>query len=213
MDAPLKRIAVGGIVLCGGQSSRMGQPKAWLPFGRQTMLQRVVETVSRVTGPIVVVAAPGQEVPDLPPGVRIVRDEVEGQGPLAGIAAGLSALFGQAEAAYASSCDVPLLLPSFVSTVIDALGDSEIAIPREKQYYHPLAAVYRTSLAARCNELISVGKRRPVHLVEESHSRIIEVDDLRRVDPQLRSLKNANTPQEYVQLLRAAGYDPPEGLD
>ena len=30
-------IRVGGIVLCGGQSTRMGRPKAWLPFAGELM--------------------------------------------------------------------------------------------------------------------------------------------------------------------------------
>ena len=33
---------LGAVVLCGGESRRMGQPKAWLPFGPERMLQRVV---------------------------------------------------------------------------------------------------------------------------------------------------------------------------
>ncbi len=52
------RISAGGIVLCGGQSKRMGRPKAWLPFGGETMLERVVRLLSEVVHPIVVVAAP-----------------------------------------------------------------------------------------------------------------------------------------------------------
>ena len=60
----------------------MGQPKAWLPFGPERMLQRVVRRIGEGTGggPIVVVAAPGQECPPLPDGVTIVRDEVSGAG-------------------------------------------------------------------------------------------------------------------------------------
>ncbi|HUR55514.1 MAG TPA: NTP transferase domain-containing protein, partial [Gemmataceae bacterium] len=61
-----------GIVLCGGRSSRMGRAKAWLPFGGETMLQRVVRVVGEVVSPVVVVAAAGQDVPPLPVGVRIV---------------------------------------------------------------------------------------------------------------------------------------------
>src|SRR6266545_1645937 len=98
---------IGGIVLCGGRSSRMGRPKAWLPVGEEVMLQRVVRVLREVVGPVVVVAAPGQDVPPLPAGVEIVRDEVEGRGPLQGLAAGLAALEGKADAAYLSSCDVP----------------------------------------------------------------------------------------------------------
>ncbi len=183
----------------------MGQPKAWLPFGEETMLQRVVRTLSEVVSPIVVVAAPGQDVPPVPQGVVIVRDDQEGLGPLAGLAAGLRALSGLADAAYASSCDVPLLTPAFVRAVIEHLGDHDLAIPREEGYYHPLAAVYRTSLGKTCTALLTEGRRRPFDLVTTSLSCEIDVDELRAVDPDLDSLRNANTPEEYAALLKRAG--------
>src|SRR5271157_2359743 len=58
MESNLK---IGGIVLCGGQSTRMGRSKAWLAFGKETMLQRVVRILSETLSPIIVVAAPDQE--------------------------------------------------------------------------------------------------------------------------------------------------------
>src|SRR5579871_3686754 len=96
---------IGAIVLCGGKSSRMGRPKAWLPFGPELMLQRVVRILSEVVSPVVVVAAQGQDIPHLPPAVEIARDEHEALGPLAGLAAGLDALGSRVDAAYVSSCD------------------------------------------------------------------------------------------------------------
>src|SRR5262245_60341239 len=104
---------VAGVVLCGGQSSRMGRPKAWLPFGGELMLPRVVRLLGEAVRPVVVVAAPGQDVPPLPPEIAVVRDEERGRGPLQGLAAGLDALTGQADAVYLSSCDVPFLRPAF----------------------------------------------------------------------------------------------------
>src|SRR5207244_3557337 len=73
---------VGGIVLCGGQSKRMGRPKAWLPFGDEVMLPRVVRLLGEIVKPVVVVAAPGQDVPPLPADMSVVRDEEKGRGPL-----------------------------------------------------------------------------------------------------------------------------------
>src|SRR5437016_1263866 len=105
---------VGGIVLCGGQSKRMGKPKAWLPFAGQTMLGHIINILNDVVRPIVVVAAPDQDIPPVPKDVSVVRDDREGRGPLEGLAAGLAALEGQAEAAYVSSCDVPFLRPAFI---------------------------------------------------------------------------------------------------
>lgn len=187
----------------------MGRPKAWLPFGEETMLQRVVRTLGEVVSPIVVVAAPDQDVPPVPDGVRIVRDEQEGLGPLAGLAAGLSALKGIADAAFASSCDVPLLTPAFVRAVINHLDGFDLAIPREDGYHHPLAAVYRTSLGEMCAALLAEGRRRPLDLVRASNSCEFDVGELRPADPDLASLRNANTPEEYVALLNRAGFAPP----
>ena len=81
-----------GSVLCGGKSTRMGAPKATLPFGPETMLQRVVRLLETVVAPIVVVAARGQELPELSPDVPITRDEQDARGPLEGLRAGLKAL-------------------------------------------------------------------------------------------------------------------------
>lgn len=59
-------MTLGAVVLCGGESRRMGRAKAWLPFGPERMLQRVVRLVREAVGPVVVVAAPGQECPPCP---------------------------------------------------------------------------------------------------------------------------------------------------
>jgi molybdopterin-guanine dinucleotide biosynthesis protein A len=99
----------------------MGRPKAWLRVGTELMLPRVVRLVREAVGSAVVVAAPDQDVPPLPTDVRIVRDAVAGEGPLAGLAAGLAALAGRADVMYLSACDVPLLEPAFVRRVVSLL--------------------------------------------------------------------------------------------
>src|SRR5215469_6127242 len=108
-------MSLGAVVLCGGESRRMGRPKAWLPFGPERMLQRVVRLVGTVARPIVVVAAPGQELPDLPEGVAIVRDPIAGRGPLQGLAAGFAALSDPVEVVYATATDVPFLQPEWIT--------------------------------------------------------------------------------------------------
>src|SRR3954468_23870491 len=111
-----------GIVLAGGRSSRMGSPKAALEWHGSTLLRRVCGIVGRaVDGPVVVVRAPGQELPALPAAVEIVDDAREGRGPLQGLAAGLAAVRDRSPVAYVSSTDVPLLHPRFVGRVLAAL--------------------------------------------------------------------------------------------
>src|SRR5687768_16584841 len=116
-------MTIGGILLCGGQSKRMGRPKAWLPFGNELMLPRVARLLGEAVSPLVVVAAPDQEVPPMSADIAIVRDEEKGRGPLQGLRAGLEALEGKVDAAYLSSCDVPFLQPTFVRLLIELLGE------------------------------------------------------------------------------------------
>jgi molybdopterin-guanine dinucleotide biosynthesis protein A len=197
-------LRVGGIVLCGGQSKRMGRPKAWLPFAGEVMLPRVVRLLGEAVEPIVVVAAPDQELPPLPNGVLTVRDEERGRGPLQGLAAGLAALDGRADAAYASSCDVPFLRPAFVRRLIDLLGDSQICVPRVGEYHHPLAAVYRVEVLDTVRQLLAENRLRPFFLFEAVPTRVAGPAELADVDPTFQTLRNLNTPEEYEQALRDA---------
>jgi molybdopterin-guanine dinucleotide biosynthesis protein A len=195
---------LAGIVLCGGRSSRMGRPKADLPFGQEVMLSRVVRLLRSVVDPIVVVAAPHQRLPAVTEGVEVVRDRHEYRGPLEGICRGLNALQGRADAAYATACDVPLLVPAFVDKLRTLLGDDDVAVPVEGRYHHPLAAIYRTRVLPDIEQLLGCDQLRPVFLYERVDTRKVPVDMLRDVDPQLQTLRNINTPEEYEQLLRLA---------
>jgi len=190
---------IGGIVLCGGRSSRMGRPKAWLEFGGELMLPRVVRILSQVVSPIVVVAAPDQETPPLPPEVKIARDPVEGRGPLQGLVAGLTALENRVEAAYLSSCDVPFLQPAFVRRMIELLGEHSICVPKVGDYHHALAAVYRSSVLPHAEQLLSENRLRPMFLFDALPTRIVTAHELADVDPMFQSLRNLNTPEDYEQ--------------
>ncbi len=192
---------VGGIVLCGGESKRMGRPKAWLPFAGELMLPRVVRILRQVVRPVVVVAASEQEVPPLPSEVQVVRDEVQGRGPLQGLAAGLAALRGPADAAYVSSCDVPFLKPAFIHRLIALIGDHEICAPKVGDFHHPLAAVYRLNVVDAVERLLQEDRLRPFFLFAAVRTRIVEAAELRDVDPMFQSLRNLNTPEEYQAAL------------
>jgi molybdopterin-guanine dinucleotide biosynthesis protein A len=197
-------MTIAGIVLCGGQSQRMGQPKAWLPFAGELMLPRVVRLLGGAVRPIIVVAAPDQELPPLPPEVEIVRDEEKGRGPLQGLAAGLTALRGRVDAAYVSSCDVPFLQPAFVRRLIDLLGDHAICVPWVGEYHHSLAAVYRLEVADAVARLLAANRLRPFFLFEAVPTRVVEAAELADVDPTFQTLRNLNTPDDYQAALMEA---------
>lgn len=208
-------IRIGGIILAGGRSTRMGRPKAWLPVGGRTMLETVVGAVAGglrlaagpgaaggvEAAPIVVVGAPGQVLPQAVEPVLRVDDDIEGDGPLRGMVAGFGALSGRADAAYVSSCDVPLLRPAFVARLIALLGDADIALPLAGDRHHPLAAVYRIGVLETARDLLARDLRRPYFLIERHPTRVVPEADLASADPGLDSLRNFNTPAEYEALV------------
>ena len=194
-----------GVVLAGGRSSRMGTPKAALEWHGSTLLRRTVGILARATGgPVVVVRAKGQELPDLPNDVDVIDDPQEGKGPVQGIAAGLAALADRADAAFVSSTDMPFLHPAFVRRVLRAVHEgADVGLPVARGYPQPLAAAYRTKLARVADQLVQEGRLRPAFLFEQcAVSRLDEAalrDDpvLAALDPDLDSVVNVNEPDDY----------------
>jgi molybdenum cofactor guanylyltransferase len=197
----------GAIILAGGKSSRMGSPKAALDWHGSTLLRRVTGLAQRtVDGPVVVVRAPGQELPEIHPSIEVVEDARKGRGPLQGLAAGLAAIGDRAEVAYVSSTDVPLLHPAFIRRVTSGFTvDTDVVLPEIHGFRQPLSAAYRTSLLPEIERLIAENKLKPAFLFERC--RVLRVDDaamlrdakLAAVDPGLDSVRNLNEPSDYEQ--------------
>jgi len=191
-------------VLAGGKSTRMGSSKALLPFGSETMLQRVVRLLGEVVEPMVVVAAVDQELPALPSHVIITRDEREARGPLEGLRAGLKALPSEVDAAYVTSCDVPLLVPDFVRQMLNLARGHDVAVMEIDGFTHPLSAVYSRSTLAVVEDLLAQDRLRPVFLFEAVNTRRVRPEEM-TADPGLRTLRNLNTRDDYERALADAG--------
>jgi molybdopterin-guanine dinucleotide biosynthesis protein A len=169
------------------------------------MLQRVVRLLSTVVSPLIVVAAPEQGLPELPAFVTVTRDEREGRGPLEGLCAGLKALPAGVEIAYVTSCDVPLLVPEFVRRMLDLLGDHDISVVEIDGFAHPLSAVYRRRTLPQIEDLLARDRLRPAYLFDAVRTRRVQREELAIVDPELSTLRNLNTPEDYQNALKAAG--------
>lgn len=182
----------------------MGADKAALPFGDETLLARIVRIASTVTDEVWLLAREGQVLPeDLPRDIPVARDPAEGRGPLAGIVAGLGAM--KADIAYVTSCDVPLLEARFIEAMLALASDHQAVVPRQDGHLLPTTAVYRRDILPAAEALLARDELRPRKLLAAVPSRIVEADSLRDADPELRSLMDCDTPEDYQRLLRLAG--------
>ncbi len=183
----------------------MGAPKAGLEWHGSTLLYRAAALLARsVDGPVVVVAAPGQELPELPAGVTVAVDPVEGLGPMQGLAVGLAELQDRAGAAFVCSTDLPFLHPAYVRRVVRGLAeDVDVVLPVARGFRQPLAAAYRTRIAGLVADLLGRGLQKPGMIFK--HCAVTQLDDaalladaaLGKYDPELASVVNVNTREDY----------------
>jgi molybdopterin-guanine dinucleotide biosynthesis protein A len=193
----------------------MGTDKALLRWDGATLLEHVVAVVrGAVPGPVVVVGPAG--VPRRVDDVVTVTDDAPGRGPLQGLATGLRAAAAHGTpTAFVTSVDLPLLHGAYVTAVLAALGDAEVALPVVHGHRQPLAAAYATALGDRAAALLDAGARRPGDLLAVSDVREVTAAELlsdpalAAADPELDALRDVDTPEEYALLARRARRPPP----
>jgi len=182
------------LILAGGESRRMGRPKAWLEFDGRPLLAHLVERLGRVCPEVRVVCAPGQELPATP--ARVIHDERPGQGPVAGLAAGLKGL--EQPLAFACSCDLPFLRVELVECLAQAARGYDVALCEWEGRLHPLHAVYRASLQPRLEARLAADQRRLLAVLDHVRHVVLGEAEIRALDPDGASFVNLNTPQDYA---------------
>lgn len=179
----------------------MGRDKAALPFRGRTLLEHIVATIQPVVARVLVVAAPGQDLPDLPDSVLVTRDERSHEGPLAGLARGLSLTLPEHTFAFACSCDAPFVEPRVIEHLFERAASHDAAVPRVGGRAQPLLAVYRTQVREPARAALENGESSLRALLERIDVTYVPARELEPFDPELRSFVNLNTPDDYARAL------------
>jgi molybdopterin-guanine dinucleotide biosynthesis protein A len=189
------------VLLAGGRSSRMGRPKAWLEFSGTPLLSLLAARLARFFPEIVVVAAPGQELPEH--GGATVTDQRPGEGPLAGLETAMAAV--RRPFLFLTSCDVPFLAPALAVRLAELAEEGcgyDAVVPEWEGRLHPLQAVYRTGIREVVSGLLAAGRRRPVDLFGLVRTRTVGEEEVRASDPTGLTLYNMNSPGDYERALQ-----------
>jgi molybdopterin-guanine dinucleotide biosynthesis protein A len=188
------------IVLAGGRSARMGQDKAVIAWEGTTLLERAVAELSRI-GVVVVVRAPGQELPALHAAAIVTDDAHPDRGPLQGLASGLRAV-GAGATAFVCGVDMPLMDAAFALRVLAALDAGarvDAAVPVVGGRPQPLAAAYRSEVADRAEQFLADGGRSLMALLD-----LLEVRRLDDLPGAAAAVRNVNTPAELEEARQAS---------
>ena len=174
------------LVLAGGDSRRMGRPKAWLEVGDGFLLRYVVDRLAPAFSEVMVsFAEPEQLVEPLP--YRIVFDRKLSTGPLAGLEAGL--LAARNEVMFAVACDMPYVTQDVARMAVAAARACDAAIPRIDGRPEPVCGAYRRSALPFITGAINTGRLKAADVVAE-----LDVTWLEGLDPEL--FRSLNTPRD-----------------
>jgi molybdopterin-guanine dinucleotide biosynthesis protein A len=183
---------------------RMGEPKEWLHFGDEYLLQRTVRIVAGTVGPVVVAGRHNQPLPPLPKDVRVVHDTIANCGPLAGMDAGFTALADECAAAFVTSCDHPFLSAAVITRLIGWLNDHPAVVVSHEDRLYPLTAVYRVTVRELLRQRLGDRMLRVHEFARSCGAHIVPADMLRDIDPDLDSLRNVNDPAMLQEMQRKA---------
>ena len=200
VERPRSATGAAAIVLAGGRSSRMGTPKALLLFDDQPLIVHVVAALRGLFDEIVVVAAPGQDLPSMP--VTLVRDEVAHQGPVGGIYYGLSV--AGADVSFVTSCDSAFLNLDLISHLVAQIPEHDVVVPL---LAGPLSAAARGLSAQRgaVSRGAARARRAEARLPVRSRS---NPQDRRRGDSPLRPRRVELLQHEHTGRLRGGAAAP-----
>jgi molybdopterin-guanine dinucleotide biosynthesis protein A len=185
------------VIQAGGQSRRMGQNKALLPFKGQPLIQRVVDRVQLVADELLLTtnAPESYQFLNLP----MFADLLPGTGALGGLYTALSAASNPLVAVVA--CDMPFVSAGLLEYERDLCGaDWDVVIPRLGSGWEPLHAIYRRETCLpKIRKALEENRLRMDSWFGEARIRSLLEEEIRRIDPDMRSFLNINTPEEFKQ--------------
>ena len=163
------------------------------------LLHHSVLRLADVCDEVVVVLAPDVDEPTFPPGVtiRVTRDPTEGEGPLAGLHAGLLAV--RSDLALVSGGDMPDLKASVLLEMVRVAGDAPVdaVALRDGEGYRPLPSVLRAVRARDvARSLLGSGRRRLRDLLDAMRIAVIDEPTWHALDPERRTLFDVDVPSD-----------------
>lgn len=188
-----------GIILAGGNSSRMGANKALLKIGNTTVIEKIVEEMKMITDELIVVTNTFDDFQFL--GLPLVADIRNGLGPLAGLEAGLMA--SSNECNMITACDMPFISQSLGRTLLQHLATYEAVVPRVDGGLHPLFAAYRKSCLTEIQYSLDHNQLSIRSFYDRIHLKVLD-ESSSKFEFDSMSLFNMNEPKEYE---KAVQYD------
>ena len=188
-------------ILAGGESRRMGRPKALLPVGSTTLLEWLIDRLGPHFREVLVSVA--GTATSLPPKLdaTIVTDLHVRSGPLAGVEAALAA--ASHDPVLVVAVDMPRVTPALARALVAACRGHDAAVPRLDGRPEPACAAYSRSAAGPIGASLRADRRRAADALAELDVRYLDEKELEEAGGGRLTFANLNTPADYRDFLEA----------
>ncbi len=187
---------LSGIVLAGGKSRRMRRDKTELAVGGVPVMERILNALNEAGAFETLIVGGSPERFEVY-GVRVAPDDPPGFGVVGGIAAGLSAMRG--DAALTVGCDMPFLTGELLKRIASRLEDADAAAAETDRGIEPLCAAYRKSA-----EHVFRAMMREGDLAARNAARRLRLNRVLLKGEDARRLFNMNAPEDHALAQRLA---------
>ncbi len=194
-DEPLFK-DVTGIILAGGKSTRYGRNKAFVDIDGLSLIERVIRVMDSIFQHLILITNTPDEYAYL--GLPMHEDLIKGLGPIGGIYTGLSKITD--DAGFFVACDMPFLNKELIQYMIESRGLFDVVVPRVSGMVEALHALYRRGCLPTVKRQIDSRQYQTLRIFDKVSTRYVEEDEIRSLDPDLRSFININRPQELRRL-------------
>jgi molybdopterin-guanine dinucleotide biosynthesis protein A len=185
-------------ILAGGDSKRMGQEKALLPFLGRPLIERVLEQLSGLAGEIIISTNRPDQFAFL--GLPMVADIFPNRGVLGGLYSSLLAVHSPLMAAVA--CDMPFASRAVFEFERDLMesGNQDVVIPNGTHGMEPLHAVYRRDACLQAiQQALDAGESKLISWMPNVKTYFIPSAKIADLDPLDIAFWNLNTPEDFRQ--------------
>jgi molybdopterin-guanine dinucleotide biosynthesis protein A len=196
---PTNHITFTAAVIAGGKSSRMGQDKSFVHVGGIPMIERVIAAL-RAINPAELILITNKPDAYAHLNLTMHADVLPEKGSLGGI---YTAIYHTPSPyTLVAACDMPFLNPAVLRYLIEGQSEEnapyDVVVPRVDDYPEPLHALYSKACLEPIRVRLEADQLKVIGFYESVRVRYVEESEWRAIDPDGRSFKNINTPDELT---------------